>query len=132
MAAIKQAVLVPVVARVDKRWRTYLQQITGPNANGAKSKTTDKVYEFAVQYVQSVGETATERLYKVGNGVFALCQPTEDLTKGRDMTYFVVNGGQLAVLPMGLEAVREVFKMPAKATKTTKPSIDIPANAIRF
>lgn len=127
-----QAILVPIVARVDKRWRTYLQQITGPNANGAKSKTTDKVYEFAVTYVQTVGETATERLYKVGDGVYALCQPNEELTKGREMTYFVVDKGNVATLPTGLEAVRVLFKMPAKAAKATKAAIDIPANAIRF
>ena len=134
-----QQVVTPTVtirARLSRDFRTYLQHITGPAAPGATSKA-GKALEFAATYPDAVAESKPEalkfedgrtvmaayRIWQIGDGTYALCQPSQDFSEARDMSYFAVRNGQ--IVRTTLDAIRAGYGMAAKAgSKSSKTFAD--------
>ena len=139
------APVVEVELRFDRVHKTYVQQLHGPNRTKATNADGTKVYEFEASYPTAAKTPAgkplyvrsmdddTERLFKVwqlGNGAYALVQPTADWAKGGDVKHIVVKDG--VVKSVTLDDIRTGFGMAAKPSKSSATYAEHNPQALRF
>jgi hypothetical protein len=106
--------LTIVTLRKDRRFKTWIARIVGPNT--AKTVTKNgRTYEFEMAFIDAVKANDSKAEFHLQDGFYMLAQPAKD-GSGREVKRIMARNGEPTEVDEA--TVRTAFKMAPKATKT--------------
>jgi hypothetical protein len=119
---------VAVTLRKDRRFKTWIARIVGPNADAKPSKN-GRTYEFSMEFIDAAKSNDVKAEFALIDGAFyMLAQPAKD-GSGREVKRIIVNRGTVAEIDEA--TIRVAFKMAPKATKSAQ-TVEFSSNAVEI
>jgi hypothetical protein len=105
---------VVVTLRKDRKFKTWVARILGPNTDGKAAKN-GRTYEMAMDFIDAHAANDVKAEFHLIDGFYMIAQPAKD-GSGRETKRYSIKDGKPSEVDEA--TVRAAFKMAPKATKT--------------